>query len=108
MEEKEQNTKQSPEQEIQNNENPSKQDVKNAIKKVHLAGMGYAITSIIFSFLIPLIAFIFGGIGLYDAHRQYVAYPDTPKTVQTLCWVGISLGMAATFFNLLYGMATMQ
>ena len=50
-----------------------------------LKGMGLAITAICFSFIMPIVTYICGGIGLSKANRQIKEEPDTPTKVKTMC-----------------------
>ena len=54
-------------------------------KTKKLEGMTLAIFALIFAFLIPLITYICGGIGLHKANIQIAQDNKTPTTVKTMC-----------------------
>ena len=54
-------------------------------KQKKLEGMTLAIFALIFAFLMPLITYICGGIGLHKAKIQIAQDNKTPTTVKTMC-----------------------
>ncbi|MBQ8844748.1 MAG: hypothetical protein IJ008_01880 [Clostridia bacterium] len=50
-----------------------------------LEGMTLAVFALIFAFLVPLITYICGGIGLHKANIQIAKDNKTPTTVKTMC-----------------------
>ena len=57
--------------------------------KKNLEGMTLAIFALIFSFLIPIVAYICGGIGLHKANMQIKSDSTTPVTVKTICIISM-------------------
>ena len=50
-----------------------------------LSGLTLGIVALIFAFIMPIVTFICGGIGLSKANEQIRKNPATPTTAKTLC-----------------------
>lgn len=51
----------------------------------NIEGLTLGIVAMVFAFLMPIVTYICGGIGLSKANAQIKQFPNTPTTAKTLC-----------------------
>lgn len=71
-----------------------------------LDGFALSIVAIVFAFLMPIVCYICGGIGLHKANEQIRQDPTTPTTARTICITAMWITTGLLVLTVIIRMAT--